>query len=58
MRRYILLLQVEADLTKDALVADVRQIFMRHAPGMKVESVTASLTLDLEIQWRGGRVTL
>lgn len=49
LRGYILLIQVKSDLTKDALVGDVRQLFMRHAHDLILESVTASLYLDLEI---------
>lgn len=49
LRGYILLIQVKSDLTKDALVGDVRQLFMRHAHDLILESITASLYLDLEI---------
>ncbi len=51
MKGYIVLMQVETELTKEALVADVRQTFMRHAPEVKIQSVTASRFLDLDIQW-------
>lgn len=50
MRGFILLLEVESELTKDALVADVRQLFMRHAPHVVVHSATASLYLELEVR--------
>lgn len=49
MRGFILLLEVQSELTKDALVADVRQLFMRHAPHVIVRSATASLYVELEV---------
>ncbi len=49
-RGYVVLVQVETELTRDALISDVRQAFMRHTPEVKVVSVTATSYLELEFQ--------